>query len=65
MKINSHNEWDKLKEVIVGTATGSSATIEWNRPEKIDEKSELLWGLIFVIPLFGGKYTNHLKFKTF
>jgi len=38
MKINSHNEWDKLKEVIVGTATGSSATIEWNRPEKIDEK---------------------------
>ena len=26
MKINSHNEWDTLKEVIVGTATGTSAT---------------------------------------
>ena len=39
MKINSHNEWDKLKEVIVGTATGTSATIEWNRPETIDEKT--------------------------
>ncbi len=38
MKINSHNEWDKLKEIIVGTATGTSATIEWHRPEKIDEK---------------------------
>ena len=38
MKINSHNEWDKLKEVIVGSATGTSATIEWYKPEKIDEK---------------------------
>jgi len=38
MKINSHNEWDKIKEIIVGTATGTSATIEWHRPEKIDEK---------------------------
>ncbi len=39
MKINSHNEWDTLKEVIVGTATGTSATIEWHRPEKINEKT--------------------------
>ncbi|MDC0229390.1 hypothetical protein OAK48_00295 [Deltaproteobacteria bacterium] len=29
MKINSHNEWDKLKEVVVGSAEGISATIEW------------------------------------
>ena len=37
-KINSHNEWDKLKEVIVGSATGTSATIEWHSPKKIDLK---------------------------
>ena len=31
--INSHNEWDKLKEVIVGTAEGSAAVLSWERPE--------------------------------
>ena len=25
-KINSHNEWDKLKEIIVGTAAGTTHT---------------------------------------
>ena len=27
MSVNSHNEWDKLKEVIVGTADGTTATL--------------------------------------
>jgi len=38
MKINSHNEWDKLIEVIVGTAEGTTATLSWMRPEPISEK---------------------------
>ena len=37
MKINSHNEWDKLREIIVGTATGTTATIEWHKEEKIED----------------------------
>lgn len=32
-KINSHNEWDTLKEVIVGTSVGTIATLTWRRPE--------------------------------
>jgi hypothetical protein len=36
-KINSHNEWDKLREIIVGTAEGSMAVLTWNRPEPIPE----------------------------
>lgn len=38
MKINSHNEWDKLLEVIVGSAEGLSATLEWISPENLTEK---------------------------
>ncbi len=38
MKINSHNEWDKLKEIIVGTADGSVATLSWMSPGEIDKK---------------------------
>jgi N-dimethylarginine dimethylaminohydrolase len=34
VKINSHNEWDKLREVIVGTAARSKAVLSWNKPEK-------------------------------
>ena len=37
-KINSHNEWDKLKEIIVGSAEGTRATLTWNKPQKIPEK---------------------------
>ena len=37
-KINSHNEWDKIKEIIVGTTKGSVATLNWRREKKIDEK---------------------------
>ena len=33
-KINSHNEWDKIKEIIVGTAKGSVATLNWRREKK-------------------------------
>ena len=33
MSVNSHNEWDKLKEVIVGTADRSAAVLSWAKPE--------------------------------
>ena len=33
MPVNSHNEWDKLREVIVGTADGSAAVLSWSRAE--------------------------------
>jgi len=41
LKLNSHNEWDKLKEIIVGTAEGTQATLSWNHnsKEKITEKN--------------------------
>ena len=45
-KINSHNEWDKLKEVIVGTAKGSMAVLTWTKPDPIPaaalEKAKVL-----------------------
>ena len=31
MKLNSHNEWDKLKEIIVGTAKKSSVVLTWEK----------------------------------
>lgn len=37
-KINSHNEWDKLKEIIVGTAEGTIATMTWTKSDPISEK---------------------------
>jgi len=37
-KVNSHNEWDKLKEVIVGTADGTMATLTWMNSEPIPEQ---------------------------
>jgi glycine amidinotransferase len=37
-KINSHNEWDPLREVIVGTADGCGSTLAWNRPKSPSEK---------------------------
>ena len=33
MPVNSHNEWDQLKEVIVGTAEGSAAVLSWDHPD--------------------------------
>ena len=30
----SHNEWDKLKEVIVGTSKGSTTTLSWFKKDK-------------------------------
>lgn len=35
MKLNSHNEWDKLKEVIVGSAKNSCAVMTWRNPKEI------------------------------
>ncbi len=32
MKINSHNEWDRLREVILGTAEREMAVLTWNKP---------------------------------
>ncbi len=37
-KINSHNEWDTIKEIIVGSGEGLGATIEWHSQNKITEK---------------------------
>jgi glycine amidinotransferase/scyllo-inosamine-4-phosphate amidinotransferase 1 len=37
MKINSHNEWDTLKEVIVGTADRSAAVLTWAKTDPIPE----------------------------
>jgi N-dimethylarginine dimethylaminohydrolase len=37
MKVNSHNEWDQLREVVVGSAIGISATLEWSSPEPVSE----------------------------
>ena len=34
MKLNSHNEWDKLKEVIVGSAKNSCAVMTWKNKNK-------------------------------
>ena len=38
VKVNSHNEWDKLREVIVGTAEGTMPTLTWNKPGGIPEE---------------------------
>lgn len=35
MKINSHNEWDKLREVVLGSAGHTMAALTWERPELI------------------------------
>jgi N-dimethylarginine dimethylaminohydrolase len=46
-KVNSHNEWDKLREVIVGTAEGTMPTLTWNKPGKIpEEKLDLALSLV-------------------
>ena len=38
-KVNSHNEWDKLKEVIVGTALNTRATITTSFGQNFNEKN--------------------------
>ena len=38
MKINSHNEWDTIKEIIVGSAKGSLATLTWGNEKNINQK---------------------------
>jgi N-dimethylarginine dimethylaminohydrolase len=38
-KINSHNEWDPLREIIVGTAEGTMAVLTWSKPEPIPEET--------------------------
>lgn len=38
MQINSHNEWDKLREVILGTADGMMAVLTWQEPEPPPER---------------------------
>ena len=45
-KINSHNEWDPLVEVIVGSAKNSVGTLSWLKPgeipkETLDEAKDL------------------------
>ena len=38
-KLNSHNEWDTLKEVIVGTAKKSSPVITWKNSNQLGKKT--------------------------
>ena len=38
MKINSHNEWDTIKEIIVGSAKGTVATLTWGNEKNIIKK---------------------------
>ena len=37
MKINSFNEWDPLKEVILGSADKQSAVLTWETNSKFHE----------------------------
>ena len=37
--LNSHNEWDKLEEVIVGTARNSTGCFYWKNNLKINNKT--------------------------
>jgi glycine amidinotransferase/scyllo-inosamine-4-phosphate amidinotransferase 1 len=37
-RINSHNEWDRLKEIIVGSAKGTKAVLTWPYPDPIPEE---------------------------
>jgi glycine amidinotransferase/scyllo-inosamine-4-phosphate amidinotransferase 1 len=35
VKINSHNEWDRLREVVLGSAGHTMAALTWPRPDSI------------------------------
>ena len=37
-KVNSHNEWDKLKEIIVGTSIGTLATLTWRHESQVSQE---------------------------
>ena len=37
MKVNSYNEWDKLREIIVGSAERSRGVMTWNSPDPIPD----------------------------
>ena len=39
MKINSHNEWDKLREVVLGSADKQSAVLTWDKKDPIPLKN--------------------------
>ena len=41
-KINSHNEWDKIKEIIVGTGKNSTATLPENDKEVIKKLEQAI-----------------------
>ena len=38
MKLNSHNEWDKLKEIIVGTAKKTTTVLSWKKNQNLSHK---------------------------
>jgi len=39
MKLNSHNEWDKLLEVVLGSADKQAAVLTWEKKEPIPEET--------------------------
>ena len=52
-KINSHNEWDKLKEVIVGSARQATIAAEYFNdkiPEEIQKKLIKLTNTFLMVP---------------
>lgn len=36
MKLNSHNEWNRLKEIIVGNSKESTTVLSWEKKDKFD-----------------------------
>jgi len=47
VKINSHNDWDSLREIIVGSAEGTHAVLTWPRsdnpdPERLARAKEIM-----------------------
>ena len=36
--LNSHNEWDKLQEIIVGTAKNSTGCFYWKEQFRVSQK---------------------------
>jgi glycine amidinotransferase len=51
-KINTYNDWDPLREIIVGTAEGSCGPLEWkeSRPVSADERQKALELARFAFP---------------
>ena len=59
MKVNSHNEWDTLKEIIVGNAD-ARASLVFNNAEDLKEKDLTKKRLINLMILVFGVIERYL-----